>query len=392
MSKYHYTVSENNLITPTVRSVKMVCDEGRKPLLFEPGQYAAISLHDQIRPTTTRCFSIASSPNKRSELEFCARVGGDYTQALERLEAGDRIVVRGPFGHFVLKDQENQNLVFLAGGIGVTPFMSMIRYASELQLKHNIHLIFSCRNQNDIPFFEELTLLENKNPRLRITFIIAGGDTDRFSNSEFIVGRLDDTTVRSLGLNFSHQTYMICGPGGYIKAMQNLLADHGVPHSRILSEAFNQGSGSSNSLQMSWPLNAYASSGLLLMIFGGFVVTSDLIKTLPTLEASYAPEITEVQNDIVGINANVLSNIKSIPPQVDTDTTQEPILVTVPNDEKKTVNSTPTPTPVVTTPAPVVVKPTPVVVTPTPAPVVATPAPTPTKTVTTTSKPKTKRS
>lgn len=392
MGTYRYTVSENKLLSPTVRSVKMTCNEGKKPLLFEPGQYAAISLHDRLRPTTTRCFSIASSPNHRSELEFCARVGGKYTRALERLQTGDQIVVRGPFGHFVLKDRKNQNLVFLAGGIGVTPFMSMIRYASELQLHNNLHLVFSCRSQDDIPFFDELVQLENTNPRLRVTYVIGEGTTDRLGNREFITGRLDESSAQTIGFDFARQTFMICGPGGYITAMQDLLTTHGVSHSRILSEAFTQASGG-NSLQMSWPLNAYASSGLLLMIFGGLIVTSDLIKTLPPLEATYMPEVT-TESEIKSVNGDTLHNIKTLPPQIDTNTTQEPITVRIPNDEVKIVTTSeniqaPTPAPVPTS-KPVTVVP---VSNPAPTPVASpTPTPAPTQTVKATSKPKTRTS
>jgi ferredoxin-NADP reductase len=345
-------------------------------MLFEPGQYASISLHDRLRPTTNRCFSIASSPIDRTLLEFCARVGGEYTHALGRLKEGDEVVVRGPFGSFTLPEETPQDLVFLAGGIGITPFMSMIRYASKLQLENDIHLVFSCRDQDDIPFFEELALLGQQNSRLRVTFVIAGGATDRLDGLEVVVGRLDAATFRTLGLPRQHQTYMICGPSGYIEAMQLLLAEHGVPEARVLSEAFNQGSLAGNSLQAHWPTNMYALSGLSLIAAGLFVVSSDLIQTLPSLAANQEPLLVQETQ------GNTIANLSAIPPQVDTNIVQEPVITHVPNSEVRVVK-TQGPVPAVApVPAPA----------PVPKAVASTPKPTvvPTPTAAPKSPPKTK--
>ncbi|MCB9811977.1 hypothetical protein H6783_03625 [Candidatus Nomurabacteria bacterium] len=389
MSVYRYTVIENKLLTPTVRSIVMSARKDSKPLLFEPGQYASFSLHDSLRPTANRCFSIASSPRDRYRLEFSARTGGAYTNALARLTAGATVDVRGPYGDFIFKDHEQSDLVFLAGGIGITPFMSMMRYAADLSLPNKQHLIFSCRSQDDIPFFSELRELQQRNPNLRLTLVIAGGPTDKLAGLEVLTGRMDEAALRELRPDITAPTYMICGPSGYIAAMQNLLTRAGVPSGQIRSESFSQGRARRGSALMRWPLNAYALSGLSLIAAGAFVVGSDLSQTLPFIQDDLE-QMTTSASQLEGIADNVLANIESIPPQVDTDTTATPVEEHVTVTDTVTKPSTATTKTVTTTPTPAVVTPTPTPVTPTP--VVVTPTPTPTPTTKTTARARTRTS
>ena len=361
MSTYSYKVSGNSLLTSTVRSVRLTPDDGQNPLLFEPGQYASLSLRDTWRPSMARCFSIASSPLDKTELEFAARVGGSYTNALERLTVGDKVEVRGPFGQFVLREQTQPSLVFLAGGIGITPFMSMMRYATDFGLPNRLHLVYSCRSQDDIPFVEELMALERRNRNIRVTYVIAGGDTSRLRGARVLMGQLGQEHLRTLGLEPARDTFMICGPGPYIKAMQELLASHGVASERILSESFTQGTKHASSTLVRWPANAYALSGLSLLMFGSYVVASDLSNTLPKLEASYQPSNDVPVLVLGGSDGSSATKIEDIPPQVDTTITREPII------ERVIVEDLPAPSAPASTPAPTPApKPTP---TPTPAPV-----------------------
>lgn len=392
MTTHNYKVSKNILLTPSVRSITLSRDEGARPLLFEPGQYVALSLHDRLRPTTTRCFSIASSPTNRNALEFSVRVGGDYTNSLKRLTVGDSVVVRGPFGSFVLKEHLSPRLVFFAGGIGITPFMSMIRYATELRLPNAMNLVYSCRNQNEIAYLDELVSLQRNNPNFHVTFAIGEGETSRLHGLDVIMGRIDAPTFKMLGLGHKDETYMLCGPSGYLVAMQSLLKSQNVSQNRILTESFNQAH-SGDSMQVRWPTNMYALGGLSFMVASLFVVSSDLIKTLPTFEAGYEPVVVErPSSDIKGATNNTLANIEVIPPLVDTTITQEPITKHIPNPEVKTVVVATTPVatqkttvPPITTPVvPAKVTPPKVV-----APVVK-PTPKPTPTVTTKTRPKTK--
>lgn len=311
--------------------------------MFEPGQYMAISMRQNGRPTTTRCFSVASSPVRRRQLEICARVKGKYTTAMENLAPGDEVTVRGPFGRFIFNEETQKRLVLFAGGIGITPFMSMIRYANELHLPNNIHLVYSCRNESDIPFLSELLEIEKNNPNFHITFVLSSGAADTLKNSSVILGQMNDKHFAKLGLRLAEDTYMICGPAPYIKAMRAALSLRGVPDTRLLSEAFSQGKHAQTDTLKRWPINMYALTGVSFALAGLFVTGSDLLKTLPTLKEDY-------QN--IPMEAKKAGDVLSLAPQISTDISQKPIIRYV-GSSGQSVQPAPAPTTVAPAPAPV---------------------------------------
>lgn len=346
---YHYRVLSNKKLTPTIRELTLECLENSDPLLFQPGQYAAIGLRDRLRPTVMRCFSITTSPANQQLIQFSMRVKGHFTSAIERLKKDDSVVLRGPFGGFVFNPQTHRNIVLFAGGIGIAPFMSMIRYATDLGLDNAIHLVFSCRDQNDVPFFEDLKELQSKNPNLKISYVLGVGETNKMDSGEVLTGQLNDENIASLGLKAAKQTYLVCGPPAYMKAVFGLLQRQGVPKSAILSEAFSQGSHRQTGKLKSWPFNIYALSGLSFLIGGFFVVAFDLYRTIPKLESGESAPISK--NNTMTANSN---NIKSIKPQVDTNINQKDIIQTTPSNTapSTTPQSSAAPTQNTITPSP----------------------------------------
>lgn len=354
---YKYKVATNELETSSVRLLTLErLEPDSKPLLYQPGQYAAISLNDLSRPTPARCFSLASSPSQQRELEFSIRVGGVFTSALERLKRGDEVIVRGPFGGFIFNEYLHKDLVMFAGGIGIAPFMSMIRYATDHNLENKLHLVYSSRNEKDIAFLNELKFLESKNPNFKITHVISEGATDTLNTQNVILGRITNKNIGELGLSFKSQTYMICGPKAYMNAIYDLLETSGTPKSNILTEAFSQGSKMQTQKHTSWPFNMYALTGVSLLISGIFVIASDLYKTLPKLNNS-AP-ITQTSTDKNYPGGNLLDKINALGPQVDTNITQSPVIKYKQTATRPAV-AKPTPVPVVSKPNPVVVAPAP---------------------------------
>ena len=352
---YKYKVLNNQKITATTRALTLEVGEEGKPLLYQPGQYAAIGLRDRLRPTTMRCFSITTSPTDQSVLQFSMRVKGKYTSAVSRLKPGDEVAVRGPFGGFVFNQHVHQDVVFFAGGIGIAPFISMVRYASQLKLSNKIHLIYSCRDQTDMAFFEELNLLQEKNPNLTVTYVIGSGPSDNLGSQRKMSGVLDSTMMAALGLRYSRQTYFACGPPAYMKAVTNLLRENGVSEDRILTEAFSQGPHRQTGKLVSWPFNMYALSGLALLSIGFYIVASDLYATLPKLKVD---STTSLQAS----NPKTLNNedVEGLEPQVDTNIEQKSITVdsTSPSYSSSSSNqSTSTTTTTTVTPSPTVTSP-----------------------------------
>ncbi len=279
---YEYSVDSVKNITPSTLLLTLQKDEGERIFPFLPGQYAAISFYRHRRPTAARCFSVVSSPTTQDKLQFSMRAKGHYTKAIAGLQKGDKVKVRGPFGGFVLNQSDDVNAVFLAGGIGITPFMSMATYAAAVQSKLNITLLYSCQNQEDVPFLSELKDLEKKNPNFKVIFILGEGPSDKLSGQRVVSGRitpelLDEVTSHK----YFEKYFYICGPPPFMKAMVATLQSKGATKHHIITEAFAQGSHRQTGKIKSWPYNIYALSAVGLALGSFTVMVSDIFNILP---------------------------------------------------------------------------------------------------------------
>jgi len=229
------------------------------------------------RPTPARCFSIASSPTEQHVLQFAMRIKGRYTQAVTKhVNAGDRLTIGGPFGSFIFNAERDRAAVFLAGGIGIAPFMSMIRYATRLELDNEIVLLYACRSQADAPFAEELMYHEQKNPHFKVVYVMGEGELSRFAGHQAINGFVTpDLLDQIIGGNYTPYSFFMCGPPPFMAPLETSLLEHGVPKSRILAEAFNQ-TKRVGEKGMSWPAKIYSITAASLMLTPAIVVAADI--------------------------------------------------------------------------------------------------------------------
>ena len=122
-----------------------------------------------------RHFTISSSPTENF-IMFTTRIrDSPYKKRLSTLEEGTKVKVRGPEGQFVLHEDYSKPAVFLSGGIGVTPFRSMIKYATDKQLPLKIVMFDSNRNSSNILFKKEFDDWANRNKNLKIMYTINEG-------------------------------------------------------------------------------------------------------------------------------------------------------------------------------------------------------------------------
>jgi glycine betaine catabolism B len=158
-----------------------------------------------------------------------------YKKRLAYLEKGTKVKVRGPEGLFVLPDETadySKTIIFLSGGIGVTPFRSMIKYATDKQLPLKITMFDSNRNRNNILFKQEFDKWSNINKNLKIIYTINEDNHDEHHSSttnewkgEF--GRIDKTMVlKYVDTDLLNNSIIyICGPPGMLKAMNSLMQE-----------------------------------------------------------------------------------------------------------------------------------------------------------------------
>lgn len=279
---YTYIVKSADKITDSTLLLDLEQKTSGRSFEYQAGQYAAISFLRKGRPTPARCFSIVSSPTDEKKLQFGMRVNGRFTKAAANLKPGAIVKVRGAFGGFVLGIATSDDLVFLAGGVGITPFMSMLSYAATIQSPKKITLIYSCQSQDDIPFLAKLVTLQQQNPNFKATFVIGNGAVDRLNNVSTVQGRLTPEVMNSLlGGVYADRTFYTCGSSPYMSAMVKSLRSKGVSKNQIMTEAFAQGVQMQTGKIRSWPYNVYALSAAGLILGSLAVTISDMLKTLP---------------------------------------------------------------------------------------------------------------
>ena len=217
------------------------------PFNYTAGQFAFFDIggvyNDPKGPI--RHFTISSSPTENF-IMFSTRIrDSPYKKRLSTLEEGSRVKVRGPEGQFVLHEDYSKPAVFLSGGIGVTPFRSMIKYATDKQLPLRIVMFDSNRNRDNILFKQEFDDYANINKNLKIIYTISDGGQQQSSSTandwKGEYGRIDKAMIlKYLDTNMlNNSIFYICGPPAMLKAMQSLLQDElEIPKERIKVEEF----------------------------------------------------------------------------------------------------------------------------------------------------------
>jgi glycine betaine catabolism B len=221
-------------------------ESNKRSLNYTAGQYAYFDIggveNDSKGPI--RHFTIASSPTENFIMISTRIRDTPYKKRLASLEEGTIVKVKGPEGKFVLHNDYSKSAVFLSGGIGVTPFRSMIKNATDNQLPVKIALFDSNRNEQNILYKDEFDGWANINQNLVIVYTITDEDESSPPASEWRGerGRIDKSMLAKYLTKdeLDNSIYYTCGPPGMIEAMQTLLQkDLQIPKDRIMVEEFS---------------------------------------------------------------------------------------------------------------------------------------------------------
>jgi ferredoxin-NADP reductase len=191
-----------------------------------------------------RHFTIASSPTDDFIMISTRIRDTPYKKRLSSLEEGVKVKVRGPEGKFVLHKDYSKAAVLISGGIGVTPFRSMIKYATDKQLPLKINMFDSNRDRANILYKNEFDECMKSNKNLKIIYTITAAEEGQAPSSSSWKGErgIINKTMLTKYLTTSeldNSVFYVCGPPGMLKAMQNLLQDDlHIPKERIKVEEF----------------------------------------------------------------------------------------------------------------------------------------------------------
>jgi ferredoxin-NADP reductase len=206
---------------------------------FTPGQYFFVTLLDppyDDERGVRRHFSVVTSPNERGRLGFCTRLRDSaFKRSLAELPVGAEVEVEEPKGSFLLPEDTNQPYVFLAGGIGITVFRSMLHYIADEDLPHRVTLIYSNRDRESTPFLDELSELDQKRDAFTLVLTMTedasrGGESRRIG-PELLRDHLSD--------DLSSYAYLVAGPPAMVDAMLEMLNTAGVPEERVSADRFS---------------------------------------------------------------------------------------------------------------------------------------------------------
>jgi ferredoxin-NADP reductase len=217
--------------TDNIRSFRLA-----RPFEFQylPGQYITVQL-DLNGRLVQKAFTLSSSPTEREYIEFTKKfTGREFSEGLKTMQVGDSLDLDGPFGSFILREDEKK-IALVAGGIGVTPFRSMIRYSVDKGIVNDIILICSNQTQNDIIFRDDFQKLMEQHTCFSLVLTCTRPDKDWTG----VCGRIDHVMIEREIPDFNERLFYICGPPLMVESMRKILKEMGLPDEKVLFEDFS---------------------------------------------------------------------------------------------------------------------------------------------------------
>ena len=222
--------------TPTTKTLRLVSAHNALPP-FQAGQYLSL-LIDIAGVRTTRPYSISSQPNQIGYFDITVKrvVNGMVSNfLLDHVRVGDTLTVSGPHGNFYFNPLfHDNNMICIAGGSGITPFMSMIREIVDRGLPRTLTLIYGNRHTDDIIFHEQLTSISNRFDRIRYIPVIEEASQDYQGQCGLITADL----IKKVAGASESTTFFLCGPQGMYDFCLPQIEHLGVARRKIRRELY----------------------------------------------------------------------------------------------------------------------------------------------------------
>jgi ferredoxin-NADP reductase len=213
-------------------------DVGDENVDFQPGQYFWVELLDppyDDEKGPRRHITVVTSPTEKGVLGLATRLRDSaFKRSLAEMQEGAPVDVEQPKGSFVLPEDTSKRYAFVAGGIGITPFRSMLRYIADKGLDYDVTLVYSNRDVESTAFLDELEELESVVPRCRLVLTMTedpnwDGDTRM----------LDADVLRDILGDLESFQFMIAGPPPMAKSVEASLLDAGLSEDQVQSDSFS---------------------------------------------------------------------------------------------------------------------------------------------------------
>jgi ferredoxin-NADP reductase len=225
--------------TPSVKTFRLVPASNDRflPFTFVPGQFLNVSFGIG-GARMNRSYSISSSPTPREYVELTVRReprGAVSRHIDDLLKVGDQIDAGGPVGKFTFTGTEADSIVLIAGGVGITPMMSITRYLTERSWAGDIFFVYACRAPTDFIFANEIAALQRVNPKLRVAVTMSRSEGTNWKGPR---GRITKELLMQTVPNLASRRIHLCGPPAMMESTKAILTELGVAPDKVKTELF----------------------------------------------------------------------------------------------------------------------------------------------------------
>lgn len=231
--KKTYVVKEKIVESDTISTLKLTLPDGMVPS-YHPGQFINIYFPELNTPEG-KAYSISGAPHE-NVLNITIKAMGGFSCRLCSLCPGDTIEASLPYGYFYSESEES-NLVMIAGGIGITPFLSMIRDFIERSSPRKLALFYSSRTYADLVFKKEFDQIQKRHKNFNGFYFVT---REKKSDLSVIHNRMNISDILGNGQhrNIAGREFLICGSISFVSDIWKGLRAAGVPEELIYTEAF----------------------------------------------------------------------------------------------------------------------------------------------------------
>ncbi|MCL4372077.1 FAD-binding oxidoreductase [Candidatus Marsarchaeota archaeon] len=232
--EYELILSESN--TPEVQLVRLQATDGSR-LDFDPGMFAMIMGVEKGtgKLLVRRAYSIASEPNADYLEFYVVKEHDGHVTYFMQSKKGDKYVIEGPYGQFAFVPEENKKVLFIAGGTGFAPFMSMLRHIKKIGAGTDVVLIYSIKFPTEIIMKDELMQLAES---LKIKSVITVTRPQAGDGWNGQTGHVNADMIMKSAPDIMERTVYVCGPLPFVKAIKDALASLNVPNNRVKADVW----------------------------------------------------------------------------------------------------------------------------------------------------------
>lgn len=232
VGRYRYTVEDIEEAARDVYTLTLKPDNGAMPS-HDAGQFAFVTLKRPGRRSEEHPFTIPSSPAERGRVRFTIKRSGDFTNTIADTKPGDLAYLEGPLGRFSLVHYDAPHFLFIAGGVGITPIMSMLRYLRDTQDQRRGLLLYANNAEPGIVFREELAALPRN---ISVVHVLKEPPETWEGETGFVT---QEVIRRNAGDMLDRCHVFLCGPPPMMDAVLESLANLGIEPDRIHFERFS---------------------------------------------------------------------------------------------------------------------------------------------------------